>query len=102
MKPYHTQLPTHYPCPPLPCHRHPHPHPTPHSSNLGLFYIYKTKLNCGYICIISILQLGSAYSLYSGFRSYKILSDYKKENNDDPTDLPVDEKYVNSMFIFLA
>jgi len=46
--------------------------------------------------------LGSAYSLYSGFRSYKILSDYKKENNDDPTDLPVDEKYVNSMFIFLA
>ena len=66
-------------------------------STLGLF-LYKTKLGCGYICIISILQLGSAYSLYSGYHSYKILADYKKEHHDDPTDLPVDEKYFNSTF----
>ena len=52
------------------------------------------------VLIISILQLGSAYSLYSGYHSYKILSDFKKENDDNPTSLPVDEKYFNSMFIF--
>jgi len=42
--------------------------------------------------------LGSAYSLYSGYHSYKVLSDFKEENDDDPSSPPVPEKYFNSMF----
>lgn len=42
--------------------------------------------------------MGSAYSLYSGYHSYKVLSDFKEKNNDDPTSPPVPEKYINSMF----
>lgn len=48
------------------------------------------------ILLIGIFGLiGSGYSLYSEYRSYKILSDYKKESAADPTSPPVAEKYVN-------
>ena len=37
--------------------------------------------------------------MYSGYHSYKLLSDFKEENDDDPTSPPVPEQYFNSMFI---
>ena len=101
MKPYHPQLPTHHPVPfilpplssPLPL-----PHlmcPLPCDC-----FLHKTELNCGSICAISISQIGSGYFLYSEYHTFKLVSDFKEEKADDPTSLPVDKKFLNSMYIF--
>lgn len=52
-------------------------------------------LRTGILLIGIFGLLGSAYSMYAEFHSYKVLSDHKKEHADDPTGLPVAEKYYN-------
>ena len=102
MKPYYPQSATHPPPSPLILPPSSSPLPLPHliPPLLCDCFSLKTKLNCRCICAISISQIGSAYSLYSEYHTYKLLSDFKKEKADDPTSIPVDKKFLNGMFIF--